>query len=121
MLTVLHVPRNVSLICFPDVMQRNHVLTTNDEMLQKHFASLYMKLEPREVAHLLFQSGHISFDEHDEVAECDRKTGRLKSLLAILKKNKLYTHFVCTLQFLKCNSVLETSQKYDQLESHIGK
>lgn len=102
-------------------MQGNHVLTTNDEMLQKHFAFLYMKLEPREVADLLFQSGHISVDEHDEVIECNRKIGRLKSLLAILKKDKLYTQFVCTLQSLECNSVLETLQRNEQLESHIGK
>lgn len=105
---------------FPDSMQRNHVLTLNDEMLQKHSACLYMKLEPREVADIMFQSGHFSSCEHDEVTECNQKTGRWKSLLTILKDRHLYTPFLCTLQCLNCISVLDTLQNNDQLENDIG-
>lgn len=112
---------NVPVICFPDGIQGSHDLTLNNEMLQNHFAYLYMKLEPREVAHILFQSGHISLDEHDKVTECYQKIGRLKSLLAILKKNNLYSHFMRTLKLLECISVLDTLRNNEQLENHIGK
>lgn len=77
-------------------------------MLQKHFASLYMELEPREVADEMFQSGFITISDHDDVTGIIQKYERLRKLLDVLKRKKLYASFECTLKSLKYITLLDT-------------
>lgn len=80
-------------------------ITLDDELLQKHSAFLYTELEPREIADEMFQAGHITVSEHDDVTDCTKKCKRLKYLLDILKEKELYGPFVYTLQSLKYTTV----------------
>lgn len=75
-----------------DILGAAPSITLDDELLQKHSAFLYTELEPREIADEMFQAGHITVSEHDDVTECPRKWKRLKCLLNILKKKQV----VCT-------------------------
>lgn len=68
----------------------------SDAFLQEHFAILYKELEPREIADEMFQAGHITVSEHDDVTECTKKWKRLKCLFNILKEKELYGPFVYT-------------------------
>lgn len=82
----------------------------SDALLQEHLAILYNELEPREIADEMFQAGHINVSDHDDVTECPKKWKRMKCLLNILKKNKLYTPFGYTLS-LKYVEVLDVLQQ----------
>lgn len=79
-----------------------------DDLLQRHFGILYTDLEPRKIADIMFQEGHISVHEHDVVTDFTKKHKRLKGLLNILKKRKLYVPFLSILESLQHRSVLET-------------
>lgn len=67
-----------------------------------------MELEPRKVADEMFQSGFISISDHDDVTSIIQKHERLRKLLDVLKKNKLYASFECILKALKCITLLDT-------------
>ena len=76
-------------------------------MLRRHFILFYMELEPRAIADEMFQKGHISANEHDNVTELTTKYKRVKELFNILRKRPgMYYHLSCVLQSLKRNSVL---------------
>lgn len=91
-----------------DVNSRPHFEVTG-KLLQRHFSVLYTVLEPRYIADFMFQEGHISVEEHDMMTIPSKKHKRLKNLLDILENRKeLYVSFLCTLNFLKFTSVLET-------------
>lgn len=92
-------------------------LTLTDDLLQKHFASLYMELEPRKVADEMFQSGFISISDHDDVTSIIQKHERLRKLLDVLKKKKLYASFECILKALKCITLLDTIRTDRKLKS----
>lgn len=79
-----------------------------DDLLQRHFGILYTYLEPRKIADEMFQEGHFSVLDHDAVTDFEKKYKRLKGLLSILSKRKLYVPFLSILQSLKQKSVLET-------------
>lgn len=93
------------------------VVPLSDALLQEHFAILYKELEPREIADEMFQAGHITVSDHDNVTECPKKWKRLKCLLNILKKNKLYAPFGYTLQSLKYLEVLGVLQQGKETSS----
>lgn len=83
-----------------------------DELLQKHFTFFYMELEPRVIADVMFQAGHICAYEHDVVVERTTKYKRIKELFIILRNRpELYNHFSCVLQSFKISSVLEKIEK----------
>ena len=70
-------------------------------LLKRHFGSLFLLLEPLDIADQMFQAGHISYDEHDSVTSSNRRYERLEGLLAILSgKAELYPHFVNVVQAL---------------------
>lgn len=101
-----------------DVNSRPHFDVTGN-LLQRHFSILYTVLEPRSIADFMFQEGHISVEEHDMMTIPPKKHKRLKNLLDILeKRQELYVSFLCTLNFLKFTSVLETL-KTDQHPENI--
>ena len=78
-------------------------------LLKRHFGSLFLLLEPLDIADEMFQAGHISYDEHDSVTSSNRRYERLVGLLAILSgKAELYRHFVNVVQALGYFSVLDT-------------
>ena len=78
-------------------------------LLKRHFGSLFLLLEPLEIADEMFQAGYISDDEHDSVTSSHRRYERLEGLLAILSgRAELYPHFVNVVQALGYSSVLET-------------
>lgn len=58
------------------------------DILRKHFVSLYIQLEPLDVADEMFQEGLLSGVEHDDVAEESTRIKRLEMLLNILKEKK---------------------------------
>lgn len=92
------------LILFLD---NGHIFSVTEEMLQRHFTLFYMELEPRAIADEMFQKGHISANEHDDVTEFTTKYKRVKELFSILRKRPgLYYHLSCVLQSLKRYSVL---------------
>ncbi|XP_061164251.1 uncharacterized protein LOC133173280 [Saccostrea echinata] len=93
------------------VAQRKPPFVVTDELLQKHLSCLHIELEPREIADEMFQAGYISDKDHDAVTDPDSKYKRVKELLKILKKKKLYSHFVFVLQSLKYVQVLGTLEK----------
>ncbi|XP_078339927.1 uncharacterized protein LOC111110586 isoform X5 [Crassostrea virginica] len=83
-----------------------------DMLLKRHFGSLFLLLEPLDIADEMFQAGHISDDEHDSVTNSSRRYERLEGLLAILSGNaELYPHFVNAAQSLGYSSVLDTLKK----------
>lgn len=92
-------------------------LTLTDDLLQKHFASLYMELEPRKIADEMFQSGFISISDHDDVTGIIQKHERLRKLLDILKTKKLYASFECILKALKYITLLVTIQMDRKLKN----
>ncbi|XP_078341941.1 uncharacterized protein LOC144627862 [Crassostrea virginica] len=52
--------------------QQNNTCTqpcfeVTDMLLKRHFGSLFLLLEPLDIADEMFQAGHISYDEHDSV------------------------------------------------------
>lgn len=98
-------------------MQRRPNLTLTHELLQRHFACLYMELEPREITDEMFQAGHLTVFEHDKVTESNQRYKRLSCLLVILRKKNLYAQLVCTLQSLGYMSVLDTLQKDRKLKN----
>lgn len=106
-----------SLIDFPGAVQRRLNLTLTHELLQRHFACLYMELEPREIMDEMFQAGHLTVFEHDNVTEFNQRHKRLSCLLVILRKKNLYAQLVCTLQSLGYMSVLDTLQKDRKLKN----
>ena len=81
-------------------------------LLKRHFGSLFLLLEPLDIADEMFQAGHISYDEHDSVTNSSRRYERLEGLLAILSGNaELYPHFVNVTQSLGYSSVLDTLKR----------
>lgn len=94
---------------FPGALQRETPFIPTEQLLQKHTAFLYLKLEPREIADEMFQEGHLTLGDHDDITDLKQKYKRLRELLNILKKkNDLYEPFWCTLQSLKYTTVLDT-------------
>lgn len=84
-----------------------HIISVTEEMLQRHFTLCYMELEPRAIADEMFQKGHISAHEHDDVTEFTTKYKRVKELFSILRKRSgMYDHLSCVLHLLKRYSVL---------------
>ena len=78
-------------------------------LLKRHFGSLFLLLEPLDIADEMFQAGHISHDEHDSLTGSNRRYERLEGLLGILSgKAELYPHFVNVVQSLGYFSVLDT-------------
>lgn len=96
------------LFSLPDDVDIKPLFTVTDELLQKHIYILYTELEPRNIADVMFQESHISISDHDIVTEFQQKHKRLNSLLDILKRNRLYAEFVCTLESLNYAVVLNT-------------
>ena len=89
-------------------LDNGHIISITEEMLQRHFNLFYMELEPRAIADELFQKGHISADEHDDVTEFTTKYKRVKELFSILRKRPdMYYHLSCVFQSLKHYSVLK--------------
>lgn len=105
------------LLDFPGAVQRRVNLTLTHELLQRHFSCLYMELEPREIADEMFQAGHLTLFDHDNVTESNQRYKRLSFLLNILMKKELYAQLVCTLQSLGYRSVLDTLQKDRKLKN----
>lgn len=96
---------------FPGAVQTKTPFIPTDELLQKHSDFLYWELEPREIADKMFQEGHLTFSEHDDITDRRQKNKRLKELLGILKKkNNLYEDFWCTLQSLKYTTLIDKIQ-----------
>lgn len=79
-----------------------------DDMLEKHFALFYMELEPWDIADKMFQAGHISVSEHDDVTDYSQKHKRLRGLLDILKRKCLHAPFLSLLQSKQYTHLLET-------------
>lgn len=79
-----------------------------DDMLEKHFALFYMELEPWDIADKMFQAGHISVNEHDDVTDYSQKHKRLRGLLDILKRKCLHAPFLSLLQSKQYTHLLET-------------
>lgn len=96
------------MFSLPDDVDRKPLFTVTDELLQKHIYILYTELEPRNIADVMFQESHISISDHDIVTDFQQKRKRLNSLLDILKRNRLYAEFVCTLESLNYAVVLNT-------------
>ena len=95
------------VIQFYYFLDNGHIISITEEMLQRHFNLFYMELEPRAIADELFQKGHISADEHDDVTEFTTKYKRVKELFSILRKRSgMYDHLSCVLHLLKRYSVL---------------
>ena len=86
-------------------------------LLRRNFGSLFLLLEPLDIADEMFQAGHISYDEHDSVTSSNRRYERLEGFLAILSgKAELYPHFVNVVQALGYVSVLDTLK----MECHLN-
>lgn len=83
-------------------------IPVTDQLLRKHFRSLFLLVEPVNIADELFQAGHINVFEHEVVTCSNKRYKRLKELLAVLSKKSLYTHFVSILQSLDYSDVLHT-------------
>ena len=80
-----------------------------DMLLKRHFGSLFLLLEPLDIADEMFQAWHISYDEHDSLTSSNGRYERLEGLLGILSgKAELYPHFVNVVQSLGYFSVLDT-------------
>lgn len=97
-------------------MQGEPCFTLSGKSLLENFNFLYNKLEPREIADYLFQTGHIDVNDHDDVADCDRKYKRLKSLLDTIIRKGIYRPFLCVLQSLMYIPVLDTLQNDAELK-----
>lgn len=107
---------------FPGAVQTETPFIPTEELMQKHSAFLYWELEPREIADTMFQEGHLTLSEHDDITDRRQKYKRLKELLDILKKkNYLYEDFWCTLQSLKYTTVLDTLQTDKVFKKVLGK
>lgn len=100
----------------PVITGKPHFEVT-DDLLQRHFGILFTDLEPRKIADIMFQEDHISVHEHDDVTDLKKKHKRLKGLLNILKKRKLYVPFLSILESLQHKSVLETLKADKKLKS----
>ena len=84
-------------------------LAVTDELLRNHFGSLYLLVEPADIADELFQAGQMSDVDHDAVTCNYRRYQRLKDLLAILSENsQLYTYFGNILQSSRYSTALNT-------------
>lgn len=77
-------------------------------MLENHFELLSYELEPREIADEMFKAGHFSPSDHDSVTDLKNRNGRLKTLLKVLERKKLYAPFLDVLESLGHTVVLET-------------
>lgn len=89
-------------------VQKIHSFILTDDMLEKHFALFYMELEPWDIADKMFQAGHISVSEHDDVTDYSQKHKRLRGLLDILKRKCLHAPFLSLLQSEQYTHLLET-------------
>lgn len=81
--------------------------SVTDELLQKHFLSIYIESEPCVVAEKMFKDGHITSADNDNVKVEAKKHKRLEKLMEILKQNKLHAQFLCTLECLQHASLLK--------------
>lgn len=90
------------------VVQTKTKFTVTDKLLQKHFGYLYTELEPREIADEMFQAGHFTVFDHDNVTDLPNRYKRLKFFLKILKTKHLYADFLEILESMNHTSVLET-------------
>lgn len=79
----------------------------SEELLNKHFVTLYTMLEPRDIADAMFQAGHISEHDHDDITYNRKKYKRLKILLDVLNRNQLYASFEHSLRSLQYTQLLE--------------
>lgn len=82
--------------------------SVSDELLKKHLHLLYTVLEPRAIADEMFQAGQISCNDHDNISDDPTKYKRMRNLLDVLKRKKLYAPFLCLLESLHYASLLET-------------
>lgn len=101
---------------FSDTVQKT-LFSVTDELLREHFGLLLCKLEPRDIADIMFQEGYISVTEHDDVTDLSQIRKQLTSLLDILQKKKLHTQFLCTLQFLDYHSALNLLMGKSELKN----
>lgn len=93
---------------FLAVVQTKSKFTVTDKLLQKHFGFLYTVLEPREIADEMFQAGHFSTNDHDDVTDLPNRYKRLKRFLEILERKHLYAAFLEILESSQHTLVLET-------------
>lgn len=92
---------------FLDDLETVYLCLVTDELMQKHFLSIYTESEPRVIAEKMFQDGHITSADNDNVKGGGKKHKRLKKLFEILKQKKLHEHFLCTLECLQHSSLLK--------------
>lgn len=83
-------------------------------MLQDNFGFLFTELEPREIADEMFQAGHFSTSDHDNVTDLPTRHKRLKSVLKILERKHLHAAFLELLESLQHTLVIETLQNERQ-------
>lgn len=107
----------VLLFALSGAVNTKPMFEVTEELLQSHFGILYTELEPREIADLMFQDGHITIKHHSDVTACKKKHKRLRHLLKVLKTEQLYAPFLCILKFLECKVVLETLETDKKLEN----
>lgn len=107
----------VLLFALSGAVNTRPIFEVTGELLQKHFGILYTELEPRKIADLMFQDGHITIKEHNDLTACEKKHKRLKYLLSVLKTKQLYAPFLCILKFLEYKLVLETLETDKKLEN----
>lgn len=90
-------------------------VNVNDNLLQNHFKLLHVldKLEPHEIADHMFQAGHFSTSDHDDVTELPTKCKRLKSFLEILNRKNLYASCMDVLKSCQYTSMMETNRQYE--------
>lgn len=88
-----------------------------DSFLRKRFFSLFVYLEPREIADEMFRRGYISNAEHTDVSEIKTKYKRLEELLRILQQNNSYGVFINVLQFLGYSTLLKDLERDEPLNS----
>lgn len=79
----------------------------SEELLNNHFVTLYTMLEPRDIADAMFQAGHISAHDHDDITNNRKKYKRLKILLDVLNRKQLYASFAYLLESLQYTPLLE--------------
>lgn len=103
------------IICLQGAVQKTHSFILTDDMLEQHFALFYMELEPWDIADKMFQAGHISVSEHDDVTDYSQKRKRLGGLLDILKRKCLHAPFLSLLQSEQYTSLLDTLKDIKKL------
>lgn len=103
------------IICLQGAVQKTHSFILTDDMLEKHFALFYMELEPWDIADQMFQAGHISVSEHDDVTDYSQKRKRLRGLLDILKRKYLHAPFLSLLQSEQYTSLMDTLKNKKRL------